>query len=248
MTPPINIDGSQVSGITIDGESVSEVTVDGDVVFGAIPDSAINRWRIGEGSGSTWGDAIGSADFSVNGGSWVSDSNAEGGYKYSQDGSDDFSSATRDIDSFSVLLISITVETTVSSGKHISVSWGEDGAFGGITLRINPDGNGQARIDVGDGSTYVSVKSTTAVNDGSKHRIQAWFEENDVVGMGVDGSQENTASFGTRGDASSELEIGRNTIVDGEYIAQDVDHPILYNPSTVDSQLLTDDYNLQPWS
>jgi len=39
MSPPINIDGSQVSGITIDGTSVSEVTVDGDVVFSAIPDS-----------------------------------------------------------------------------------------------------------------------------------------------------------------------------------------------------------------
>jgi len=43
MSPPINIDGSQVSGITIDGTSVSEVTVDGDVVFSAIPDSVVVR-------------------------------------------------------------------------------------------------------------------------------------------------------------------------------------------------------------
>jgi hypothetical protein len=42
MTPPINIDGSQVTGITIDGQTVSEVTMDGDKVFGgAIPDSDV---------------------------------------------------------------------------------------------------------------------------------------------------------------------------------------------------------------
>jgi len=43
MTPPINIDGSQVSGITIDGTSVSDVTVDGDTVFSAIPDTSVSR-------------------------------------------------------------------------------------------------------------------------------------------------------------------------------------------------------------
>jgi len=40
MTPPINIDGSKVTGITIDGTSVSEVTADGQTVFpsNTIPD------------------------------------------------------------------------------------------------------------------------------------------------------------------------------------------------------------------
>jgi len=43
MTPPINIDGSEVTGITIDGTSVSEVTVDGSTVFApnAIPDTSM---------------------------------------------------------------------------------------------------------------------------------------------------------------------------------------------------------------
>jgi len=43
MTPPINIDGSKVTGITIDGTDVSEVTVDGQTVFApnAIPDKFI---------------------------------------------------------------------------------------------------------------------------------------------------------------------------------------------------------------
>lgn len=56
MSPPINIDGTQVNGITIDGTNVSEVTVDGDVVFSvsAIPDtsmfsSPIYQWTVTEG-------------------------------------------------------------------------------------------------------------------------------------------------------------------------------------------------------
>jgi hypothetical protein len=45
MTPPINIDGSKVTGITIDGTSVSEVTADGQTVFSEIPDSGDLQWR-----------------------------------------------------------------------------------------------------------------------------------------------------------------------------------------------------------
>jgi len=47
MSPPINIDSSQVSGITIDGTSVSEVTVDGSTVFSAIPVSDIAQFEEG---------------------------------------------------------------------------------------------------------------------------------------------------------------------------------------------------------
>lgn len=35
MSPPINIDGQDITGATIDGQEVQEITVDGDVVFQA---------------------------------------------------------------------------------------------------------------------------------------------------------------------------------------------------------------------
>jgi hypothetical protein len=35
MTPPISIDGTDITGATIDGTDVTEITVDGDVVFSA---------------------------------------------------------------------------------------------------------------------------------------------------------------------------------------------------------------------
>ena len=36
MTPPISIDGTDITGATIDGTDVQEITVDGDVVFSAV--------------------------------------------------------------------------------------------------------------------------------------------------------------------------------------------------------------------
>ena len=35
MTPPISIDGTDITGATIDGTDVQEITVDDDVVFSA---------------------------------------------------------------------------------------------------------------------------------------------------------------------------------------------------------------------
>jgi len=38
MSPPVNIDGTDITGATIDGQEVQEITVDGQVVFTAVPD------------------------------------------------------------------------------------------------------------------------------------------------------------------------------------------------------------------
>ena len=38
MSPPVSIDGTDITGATIDGTDVQEITVDGDVVFSAGPD------------------------------------------------------------------------------------------------------------------------------------------------------------------------------------------------------------------
>jgi len=56
MSPPINIDGSEIQRATIDGEDVSEITIDGQQTagFGVIPDSALAQdliawWRFEDG-------------------------------------------------------------------------------------------------------------------------------------------------------------------------------------------------------
>jgi len=43
--PPINIDGSDITGATIDGTDVQEVTVDGTQVFSAIPDAVVDNFE-----------------------------------------------------------------------------------------------------------------------------------------------------------------------------------------------------------
>jgi len=47
MTPPISIDGTDITGATIDGTDVQEITVDGDVVFSAFPSNVFEDFESG---------------------------------------------------------------------------------------------------------------------------------------------------------------------------------------------------------
>ena len=76
MTPPISIDGTDITGATIDGTDVQEITVDGDVVFSAappIPDiqnlhARYDARNLSLSDGQTvtsWPDEVASADLSA---------------------------------------------------------------------------------------------------------------------------------------------------------------------------------------
>jgi len=45
MSPPIDIDGSEIQEATIDGQTVSEITIDGQEAFDPIPDSVIEDFE-----------------------------------------------------------------------------------------------------------------------------------------------------------------------------------------------------------
>jgi len=82
MTPPISIDGTDITGATIDGTDVQEITVDGDTVFTAGPDvpaNTVGYWPGDEGSGTILGDKVGTNDLNISGPSWISDSDFKGG-------------------------------------------------------------------------------------------------------------------------------------------------------------------------
>jgi len=93
MTPPINLpDGTEVSEVILpDGSTASEVIApDGSTVFGAIPDSAIHRWRVNDDSDTTTAiDDIGSLDATINGASYTTTAK-EGTHALSHDGTDDY--------------------------------------------------------------------------------------------------------------------------------------------------------------
>jgi len=82
MIPPTSIDGTDITGATIDGTDVQEITVDGDTVFSAgpnIPANTVGYWPGTEGSGTVLGDIVGNNDLTINGPTWVSDPDFEGG-------------------------------------------------------------------------------------------------------------------------------------------------------------------------
>jgi hypothetical protein len=93
--PPLNIDGTDITGATIDGTDVSEVTVDGTQVFSAIAGSPIHRYNsteTGFSVGQTvdpWDDRIGSVDLSAVGDPTLSAGALNGNDAVTFDGTDD---------------------------------------------------------------------------------------------------------------------------------------------------------------
>jgi len=92
MSPPIDIDGSQIQQATIDGQDVSEITIDGQQAadFNVIPDSGITRYTFDDANTSNGiaVDVWGNNDANIIGATTgVSGQIAEA---YSLDGTDDY--------------------------------------------------------------------------------------------------------------------------------------------------------------
>jgi hypothetical protein len=252
MTPPINIDGSTVTGITIDGTSVSEVTVDGSTVFSAIPDSVVNRWPLDEGSGTTARDSVGGSDVSLNGPTWVSDADAIGGYLLSFDGSDDFgeSNATASAGSMSM-------PQTVEFGSNITSiqvvqQFGPDaGTAGYRCLRFRGDqSTNQIEFVVTRDSDASNYSASATLSTGTKQRVVGILDISvPEIRLAIDASVvDTTAISGNFQNVQSEshawgYEIGGNQ----RYYGGNLDEP-MQDESAWDSQTLTDDYQRQPWS
>jgi len=69
MSPPINIDGSDIQRATIDGQAVSQITIDGQDAFNRIPDSGIARYTFDDAdtSGDTALDLFNNNNATING-------------------------------------------------------------------------------------------------------------------------------------------------------------------------------------
>lgn len=238
-------DDSEVSEIVLpDGSQASEVVApDGSVVWTAapdIPDSAINRWQGDEGSGTTVSDTIGAKDLSFNAVNWVSDPSLSGGFGYETDGSDDLGTVGYDVAQYSTVYVPTTIITTDSGVR--SYGWYFNANFSQFWGEIESDGT--FTTSVGDGSNTVTATSTTAINDGNKHRVGIAVDENNEIGVAVDGTIESTTSFGTLDNPENTFAVGGTT--GGERVAATWDNGILYNDWS--SQLVSDDYSVQPWS
>jgi len=191
MTPPINIDGSQVSGITIDGTSVSEVTVDGDVVFSAIPDSVGHQYfatDTGVSDGQTvdpWEDAVGTVDLSAVG---SPTQNADG---IALDGSDDaYDYGTYNISEPCTVIWAYNLDKT-ALGSGVATLVEDDG--GGVSdtnvfLNGSNDEYGMREMD----STNIET-STASIADGDQ--IVTLLVDSSAADLRVNGTDQiNTSS------------------------------------------------------
>ena len=209
-----------------------------------IPDSAIHQWRFAESSGTTATDAIKSADGTIEGDPITADADAEGGYLHDYDGADDRALYTVDIGQYSEWMICFTLETSTTEINQPAWGWGENSSFGGQEGLVQGDSD-EFQYRATDGSATVDVFSTTDITDGSKYRLACGLIENDQVFVAVDTTQEDTASFGTIGDISTEFATGYSP-VSTNYGDVAVDHPIIYTDTS--SQTIQGDYDAQPWT
>lgn len=223
--------------------AVNRPAVTASLGSSAIPDSARNHWPMDEGTGSTIADVIGGADASITGDPvWVS-GDYTGGVALDWDGVDDFASATVDVSAENEWMLSTTIETNTTERGEIHW-WDEDDSFGIVGLDTNQS-SGKATWSVGDGSSVNSVETTTTITDGEKHRISSGVIENDQVFIAVDGTIEDSTSFGTVGPIASDFYFSSNRNIPREYDGIS-DNPIIYTDAS--QSTIDDDFALQTWS
>lgn len=243
---PITIDGNKVSAITIDGTDVKKVTADGDVVWTAIPDSATHRWPMDTGSGSTVYDSIGSDNGSFKKSpSWVSDSNAIGGYMIDFDsGSNDRIQYGKTFSDFSLssswsFAITIDADDASTSGQvimHQAISGGD------VSMSLE---GGVVAGAMWNGSNTVAPAEKSITGNTKQRVVYVYDDPNNTSTIYVNASGSssggqvrygNSSNFALAAKSNGDLPF--NGSLDDAIIANEA-----WSSSTVQ-----DDYDRQPWS
>jgi len=211
MSPPIDIDGSEIQRATIDGENVSEITIDGQQTAGFvdIPDSVVSRWQFNEGSGSTAIDSLDNYDGAINGATYTTNS-AEGSHALDFDGSDDHVNIGRPSDlEWDGASMSISARVNFSSlSNRAAILTDRSGGAPWYIFRMNSSGEFHLTLNV-DGSTE-SVETTATFDDGNYHFATLSYEDGGTAKIFVDGVEEASVSVGSKNAYSyqNDLQIG----------------------------------------
>lgn len=238
----------------------------------SLPSSSIHRWKMGEGSGTTTTDSIGSADGTLNGNtSWISSADYQEGNALDGDGNGDYVD-TGTLGSFgSNLNTDFAVSFTIDSFDVSSIAATDDwilgvfntGSSGNIRFEVplNIDTVGDISLTLQDasGTTYSLRTDSGHVGDNSLHRVLI----NKVANSGGGGvefyvADKNDTSYT---QVNSSEESGGNTLgstedfTDNVYLlnanglsrATDatIDDVIIYDDSLSASER-SDDLSLQP--
>jgi len=251
MIPPTSIDGTDITGATIDGTDVQEITVDGDTVFelSALPNSAIHQYKMDEGSGTVANDAIGSNDGTINGASFVSDSNLVGGFGL------DFDSDTIDLSTDNQLKTdtdwSLAITVDIDNLSH------PDAAGNGVVWAQSTSTNDRWAFGY-NGSNYAAriiglngdttAGTSVSPNTGQKERIGISYDSSAVsLEWYVNGSDV------TSGTISQSIQPDAAQVIGGDSRGiNNVDDIVMDNAVAYDKVLTSSewqqDYDAQPWS
>jgi len=221
-----------------------------------------NQWPLDDGSGSTDEDSAGSADMTLNGVSWVNDTNYVGDYAGSGDGSNDYGDVGTLGDFGSSVIpndfaIAFTVKTTDPTGfffgkfrgsghTDMQCDLGDAASDGVLSFLIQDDNENNIRVN-SDGARF---------DDGSLHRIGIAKRGSSASDMQLydNGSPISTAvglsdSPSTWSDFNNPLYFwARNLDSGGDgYLDGEMDNIKIVEGTWEDSDF-QDDYDSQPWS
>jgi len=210
MTPPISIDGTDITGATIDGTDVQEITVDGQTVFSAavpIPQSVINN-RFGHYIVSnlslnnndpvtTLPDEEQSNNFSTTSGTIIFKTNGPNSFPFIQlDSTSDEMEATlgQTLSPFTVVTVSVNdiLAPAGQRGLYFQSSSG-----GHIGPRENERGGGGQIIYAGP-NQFINGPPTD-----SQFHINTYVQNGAASVIRQDGSQIASGNPGTRGFGST---------------------------------------------
>ena len=149
--------------------------VDGEEI-GVIPDSVTNQWLMDEGTGTTLNDNIGNIPASLSGASWLEDADAEGGWKTSYDGTDDYWETD---DAFGIngsdytgmvwLEYDDSMEGDSTAYLH-AMDGTNDNGWG---IGMSGGSPGQPRLVHRDAGSFNMAELSTSINDGEWYLLAA---------------------------------------------------------------------------
>ena len=202
MSPPIDIDGSEIQRATIDGEDVSEITIDGQQTAGFvdIPDSGITRYTYDDEdiAGGTLSDVWGGNDASLVGDA----TSANNGTALDFDGVDDEAAATIPTGTE----YSVYTRARVDSTNFNIAIWSFDSSISRAgfknTLRVEP---GPTLIfghfEDNDGTFY---RTTASVSTGTFVDTVATIAEGGEMRLYIGDTQDDSTSVAQLDDSADQ--------------------------------------------
>lgn len=218
-----------------------------ETIWPAIPDSAVYRWRYDAGSGSTAVDSIGSNDGTINGATWSSVSDAQGGYELNYDGTDDYVS------------YSTVPEVGVNESFSVGITVNPDSLSSEQIILAHVTGSDD-RIEIGIANSEIvawgydgsAVDPQTLGNDSATSRMRLLITY-DSLSPAVR-IYKNTNDVGSSGSYVSTLSgsgvafyTGDRTDSADRFYGGSMDDLIICDSVLSSSEIQTD-YDAQPWT